>query len=156
MPLNKIALLLFSSLLLISAVSCGGKLPPRPEGMPNPVSCTIIVQDESGTPIDKALVVLRPEDSEWTASGSTDTSGRTSVKTNGLYNGAVPGKYKVLISKSEIISTGQMSDEGTEVTQTNVLIDPKFSKKEATPFTLEVPVSGTCTETFKVSPPAKR
>ena len=153
MSLTRIACFLVLLLPIVAAVSCGQKLPPRPAGMPNPVPCTIIVQDESGSPIDKALVVLRPDDGgQWAASGATDSAGRAAVKTDGLYVGAVPGKYKVTVAKTEMIPTGQMSEEGTETVQVNVLIDPIFSKPTTTPFSLEVGAEG-ATETFKVKKP---
>jgi len=151
---NRIAFFLILSSLIFVCVSCGTKVPPRPAGVPNPVPCTIVVQDESGTPIEKALVILKPEsdDGQWSASGATDTSGKAIMKTTGWYNGAVPGKYKVLISKTEIIMTGKMSDDGTEITESNVLIDPKFGNKATSPFMFEV-VAGSNTETFKVTKP---
>ena len=153
MTSTRIVFSLILMLAIITAISCGDKLPPRPEGMPNPTPCTIVIQDDSGAPVDKALVVMRPESgSQWMASGATDASGSAVMKTDGMYPGAVPGKYKVTVSKSETTMTGQMSAEGTEIVQTKALIDPKFSKAETTPLSVEVG-TGSVSETFKVSKP---
>lgn len=150
---NKKTLLIFPFLIIpIFCVSCGRNgLPPKPADMPDPVPCSITVQDESGTPFVDALVRITPDDEgKWGASGATGSDGVAVLKTEGLYTGAVPGKYKVMISKKEIVSTGQISEEtGGEVTDIVQHIDTKYAGPATTPLKLEVS-SGGVSETFKV------
>jgi len=97
--------------LVLTAVAlpltgCGGKqLPP---GMPPPVPCEIIVIQED-KPLEGAVVRLHPVDdsnSSWTAMGRTDASGKAVIYTLDQYKGAVPGKYKVIVSKTETEDPG--------------------------------------------------
>jgi hypothetical protein len=55
-----------------------------------------------GTPVDKATVVFAPaEGGGQAASGVTDASGRYSLTTVDPNDGALPGKYTVMISKTD-------------------------------------------------------
>ena len=116
---------------------CGDK---RPDGMPKPVSCTLTVQFEDGSPVEDANIRLIPEDSanKWAAGGKTNAAGKLEVKTSGEYLGVIPGKYKVICTKTESIPTGQKSEEGDEMMKVNHLIHPSFSSAAKTTLTLEV------------------
>lgn len=148
--------LFFLTVVVMSlVVSCNrSKIPPKPDGMPDPVPCSITVQDESGSPIADASVMLLPiEGSNWGASASSNADGVANLVTEGFYKGAVPGKYKVVISKKERVPTGQMDEElGVEILKDVIHIDPVFGGRNTTPLELEVPAGGT-SETFKVKKP---
>jgi hypothetical protein len=83
----------------LSAVGCNTTR--LPEGMPKPYPVTItILQD--GKALEGASVTMIPLDSaisQWIAGGGTNASGEATIVTFGKYKGAVPGNYKVLISK---------------------------------------------------------
>ncbi|MDR3234261.1 MAG: hypothetical protein LBT46_11470 [Planctomycetaceae bacterium] len=93
-----ITITLFIVTLMLSG--CGEKLPA---GMPKPYPVTInIIQD--GKPLADASVALMPKEAlpngyRWNAVGRTDSWGNARVRTEGKYDGAVPGGYQVMISK---------------------------------------------------------
>ena len=126
------------TVMVFPLIGCGEKLP---SDLPALVPCEIIVTQE-GKPLEGAVVRLQPTDnSEWTAMGRTDSSGKMSVFTRDKYKGAVPGKYKVIISKSEI-GAGQ---EGKSF----YLVDQQFGTVASTPLEINV-VKGTPTHTVDV------
>ncbi len=126
---------------------------PRPKDMPAPQPTTIkIVQ--AGQGLDEASVVLHPIEGKWQAGGTTDSSGMATLFTDGRYQGAVPGKYKVTVSKRESTGGGPsipdaekdpvgygkaMSAAATAKPATFFnLVDPKFDSAETTEATVEV------------------
>ena len=54
-----------------------------------------------GQPVEGATVLLSPEGPGQAATATTDASGQFKLGTKEAGDGAVPGKYKVLISKTE-------------------------------------------------------
>ena len=74
-----------------------------------PVTGTVTHQ---GKPVAGATVVFAPEGSGRSASGMTDASGRFQLTTLAAGDGAMPGKYQVSISKTEV--TGDLSREEAE------------------------------------------
>jgi hypothetical protein len=94
-----------SILLLTFCVSCGGDL--RPEGMPKLYPATVtVLQENKG--LDNAIVTLINEDttqSKWLVGGRTNSSGTCNILTQGKFNGAPLGKYKVLVTKTEKIES---------------------------------------------------
>ena len=147
----KKTLLIISFLLCVTLIiGCGG--PKRPPGMPALSSCVLTIQYEDGSPVDKAMVSLAPEDAElrqWSISGSTDASGVVTIHTNGDFAGAPAGKYKVVVRKSEVVSTGKNDVYGDPITGTRSMVAEEFSNSGKTPLSLEVG-SGSVKETFKV------
>ena len=128
---------------VLSFVSgCGEKLPA---GMPKPVPCTIVVTQE-GQPLADAVVSLEPtDDGKWGAIGKTDESGKAIVFTMDRYQGAVPGKYRVAVNKSETEKpTGQVTssaDKSTSLAGYD-LVEEKYRSKVTSPLEIEV-VKGT-------------
>jgi len=88
-------------LVLASSVGCD-RGPTKPDHIPalTPVVVTITHQ---GQPVADASVLLAPETGDFAAAGITDNQGRTSLKTDGLYEGVVAGTYKVSVTKREIL-----------------------------------------------------
>jgi len=83
------------------ATGCGG--PARPDGMPRlyPASVTVI---QEGAPLEGAMVQLVSDDpalSRWGPTGITDASGVTVLRTDGTYDGAPLGTFRVVVSKRE-------------------------------------------------------
>ncbi|MFG0263274.1 MAG: carboxypeptidase-like regulatory domain-containing protein [Novipirellula sp. JB048] len=67
-----------------------------------------MVQHE-GQPVAGATVTFAPDGSGRACTGATDENGRFELTTLQPGDGAMPGKYKVLISKSEVV--GAMSED---------------------------------------------
>lgn len=133
------------SVLTLFLSGCGEKLP---KGMPKPVPCEIVVTQE-GKPLAEAIIGLSPaDDAKWDAVGKTDAAGKAVVFTMDKYQGAVPGKYKVTVTKTEIDapkSQGLSSDE-TIGKNTSLggydLVEGKYGNVMTTPLEIEV-VKGT-------------
>jgi len=121
--------------MVVPLIGCGEKLPP---GMPSPVPCEITVTQED-QPLAGAVVKLQPTDnSSWTAMGRTDASGKVIIYTKDEYKGAVPGKYKVIVTKAEI---------GTDASF--YLVDQQYGSASTTPLEIDV-VKGKATYTVDV------
>lgn len=80
---------------LATYAGCGG-----PEGVPGVVKVSGTVTLD-GTPVEAATVSFRPEGDARAASGRTDANGRFQLTTLNPGDGALPGSYKVSISKVE-------------------------------------------------------
>ena len=90
--------IILTAIILLFA-GCGGE--KRPDGMPTPVACTIIVTQD-GKPLEGAMVRLLPVDgNSWNAMGRTDASGTVIIYSMDRFRGAVPGKYKAVVTKTE-------------------------------------------------------
>ncbi|MDR1493503.1 MAG: hypothetical protein LBT05_12380 [Planctomycetaceae bacterium] len=97
---TKLVLTLFFA-LLFGFASCDKT--PKPEGMPDLHSAKITIVQE-GSPLKDAAVTLLNNDlsqAKWVVGGRTNANGVCILKTQGKYNGALAGKYKVIVTKSE-------------------------------------------------------
>jgi len=128
--------------MLLPLFGCGEKLPP---GMPTPVRCEIFVTQD-GNPLEGAMVRLLPMDGgTWVAIGSTDASGKATVYTMDRYKGAVPGKYKVAVNKSETEEVPPAGSEayrriesrGGSLDSFN-LVEEQYGDAQTTPLEIEV------------------
>lgn len=71
-----------------------------PDHLPDLTPLTIIVT-HNGTPVEGASVLLAPEQSDFSAAGLTDAEGKAVMKTDGTYEGVVPGSYFASVTKLE-------------------------------------------------------
>jgi hypothetical protein len=76
-------------------VGCGGE-----EGIKGLVNATGTVTYQ-GTSVDGATIMFTPVGEGHAASGRTDATGKFQLTTMRANDGALPGKYKVTVSKSE-------------------------------------------------------
>ena len=122
--------------------------------MPTPYPTVIsIIQD--GQPLQGVSIALIPMEStnSWNAGGMTDATGKASLLTLTKYDGVVPGKYYVIVTKRESdVSKFEQPDPETdpegyakymqeslkEQVPSYDLIDPKFSKISPTAETIDV------------------
>ena len=81
--------------LVTCAAGCGG-----PAGVPGVVKVSGTVTLD-GTPVEGATVTFQPEGDARAASGRTDANGVFQLTTLNSGDGALPGNYKVSISKME-------------------------------------------------------
>ncbi|MDR2706206.1 MAG: DUF4198 domain-containing protein [Planctomycetaceae bacterium] len=124
---------------LATLLGCSNQLPPD---LPKLFPCKVILQQE-GKPLAGAKVFLSPENgSKWNAVGVTDTQGVAVPWTQGLYTGVAEGKYKVLISKQEIVNPPEVTSSASEqkegVTKVYNLVEEIYGETDKTPLTIEV------------------
>lgn len=145
-------------------IGCGGGSEPLPEGMPKLQPTTItIIQDGKG--LEDASVALIPEgSSNFFGGGRTDANGVTQIRTHGKYDGLVPGKYKITVTKryttpsSVTIPDANKDSAGytkamelisKEKLDSFDLVDPKFSTLKGSPEEIEI-VAGKNIKTIDV------
>jgi len=138
-------------ILLVCFCFCSGgcgKKQNLPDDMPKPFPTVItVIQDEK--PLEGASIALIPADASnsWHAGAMTDTTGNASLKTLNQYEGVVPGKYRIIITKRESDKSRFtsppdqatdpqgyakfMQDSAREKLDNYDLIDPKFGKISA-------------------------
>ena len=133
-----------SGLLVLTLLcsGCGG-VQKLPEGMPKPQPTWITVM-QGGSPLQGASIALIPLESsnQWHAGATTNEKGVAVLLTHGQYNGVVPGKYKIVITKRESDESQltapdpatdpqgyskYMQESKREKIATYDLVDPKFS-----------------------------
>lgn len=74
----------------------------KPSHIPNLVKCSVKVTHD-GSPVDGAKVLFAPESGQFSAAGTTDATGVAVMKTEGVYDGAVAGEYRVSVTKMEVV-----------------------------------------------------
>ncbi len=96
-------------MLAIAAVGCGGAAhdPNRPKTVP--VTVVITYQQK---PVEGATVSFVAEGAGHSATALTDASGRAALTTFATGDGAVPGKYRVGVSKVFIETLQNPNDPG--------------------------------------------
>lgn len=126
--------------LLLAAIGCGGTALPETVS----VSGTVSYQSK---PVEGAQVVLNSADPKCKpAAGTTDSQGRFSVKTyvdpTAQAKGAMPGNYKITVTKLEqttLSSEEQMkASSGGKPAGPKHLLPEKYSSVENTDLTVEV------------------
>jgi len=130
---------------------------------PHPTVITVI---QDGQPLEGASIALIPMEStnSWNAGGMTDATGKASLLTLTKYDGVVPGKYYVIVTKNESDKSKitppdpetdpqgyakYMDESGKEQLASYDLIDPKFGKISPTAETVDV-VAGKNEKTIDV------
>ncbi len=124
------SILLFGILVLLAG--CGDSSGPRT------VEASGVVTLD-GNPVEKAQVIFVDDSSQHPASASTDAKGRFSLLHNGEKKGAVPGSYKVQVSKTLLQNN---SEGGAEVT-INHGLPKKYASIVTSGLTFTVPENGT-------------
>ena len=145
--LNTCVLVMLLACYCLCSGGCGNRQ-KFPEGMPAPHPTVItVIQDDK--PLEGASVVLMPMDSSnsWSAGALTDSGGKGTLKTLSQYDGVVPGKYYVLVSKREAEESYEvpppdpetdpegyanyMRTYSAKIVNSFDLIDPKFARVSA-------------------------
>ncbi len=88
----------FLCAMLFTLGCTGGK----PSHIPNLVKCSVKVTHD-GSPVEGAKVLFAPDAGQFSAAGITDATGVAVMKTEGVYDGAVIGEYRVSVTKMEVI-----------------------------------------------------
>jgi hypothetical protein len=132
-------LILVSCGISMTITGCGGTT--RPPGMPKLYPVTIsVIQDDK--PLADAVVTLIPEEvgNQWSSGGATDAKGQLKPMTYSQFPGVPEGKYKVCISKQELVGEMDFSDPASPRGNQQLfeVIDPVFKSKDTTTLEMEV------------------
>ena len=136
--------LCFLCVIVFLFTGCGK---PRPDGMPPLYPVTITLTQENA-PLEGATVSLRPIDAsnEWAANGKTNAKGVAIISARPDFKGAAAGKYKVLITKKDVVSTRGGSSAapagGALITEEWTYVDRQYTSVETTPLEIEVTKKG--------------
>ena len=97
--------------LVVLASGCG-----RGGGKQNPVVAEGVLTWEDGKPVAEATLVFLPDDSRGQqASGLTGKDGSFTLTTYNQDDGAVPGDYKIIITKSVQMKEVPKGEKGEEL-----------------------------------------
>jgi len=132
------------SLLMVTLVGSGcGKKSPFP---------TVRTSGQvmyKGQPVADASVMLVPQEGQRAAVGKTDSEGRFVLTTHTPGDGAMPGKYKIVISKTAAVSPAPEAAEMPDITKEHSTVKPaapeipaKYSSPNTTPLECTIPQSG--------------
>lgn len=136
---------------------------PRPSDMPKLTPCTITVTQENAPLAGVTVSLSLGGDSQpWLGGGVTGEDGVVELYTNGRYKGVPEGKFKVVLSKTEI-EAGKIpprpaeDDPGFgewmnkyENAQPDVfsLVEKEYTDPKTTPLEIEISGSKPVTTTF--------
>ncbi len=121
----------FCLLFVVLLVGCDSSSGPKTVN-----ASGVVLLDNN--PVDKAQVVFIDDAGQITANATTDEAGRFSLMHNGEKKGAVPGSYKVQVSKTKLSGN---ENGGTEITISHGL--PKqYASIATSKLTQVVPDSG--------------
>lgn len=95
-----------------------------------------------GVPVDGAQVVFISADGN-SASAATDTSGKFSLRSFDEKPGAVPGTYKVQVSKTIAEPTGKQDADGGDVIKFNFGVPKRYTGIGTSKLEMNIPDSGT-------------
>lgn len=148
-----------SLVLLAVALMVAGCAPSdRPKDLPKLTPCMLTIVDANKAPVEGAMVQIVSEQepaARWTAGGLTDANGKIDLMVQGKFPGVVPGTYKVLVTKLEVVKVReeQNKETGEMMTiQKNVpLLAPEFGLQDKTPLTLTVLAGQKTEETLSVT-----
>ncbi|MDR1385889.1 MAG: hypothetical protein LBJ67_18855 [Planctomycetaceae bacterium] len=140
------------ALTLIFIIGCGGT--KKPDGFPQLISHTVIVNN-NGKPEKDVTIVLLPQDvsGSWAVSGTTDSSGKAILATSqGSYtqSGCPAGKYKTVLTKNVRPSFEVSSEEYDKMTDAQRAEYGVKMKAEMKKLSVIVPQSLTSPTTTKL------
>jgi Carboxypeptidase regulatory-like domain len=151
---RKALLFLAGVVAAVNIVGCGGGDDKEKLKRPKVAPAQGVVTYK-GAPVEGATVVFSPTAGSTAASAVTDSSGRFSMSAFQSDSGAVPGKYKVSITKKEQPPQSAQPagghDEPTPETAVKSLIPEKYANAEASQLTADIPEGGKTDLTFELT-----
>jgi hypothetical protein len=138
--LNKSVLVGLLTFTLLSVPGCG----PGTGHLPKTVPASGVVTLD-GKPVDGAQVVIVPAAEGTTgATAVTDASGRFSLRAYPEKDGAIPGEYKVQVSKTvEVKLTGKAGSlDGGDPVRFDYGVPAKYPDAQASGLTVTIPDAG--------------
>lgn len=140
-------------LICLAGIGCGGSGDKWTAGQPDTVDASGVVTLD-GKPIEGATIVFGPVDGKYPANAISASDGSFSAAAFTSKPGAVPGKYKVAVTKTiedknakkKKFDPGEDSEhakdgDGSDVMWTNGLPE-KYKLPSNTPIEIEVPSGG--------------
>ncbi len=120
-------------------LGCGG----GPE-LPKTVPVKGTVKTKDGKPLANVMVEFVPDGGGQTATGTTDENGNYTLTTPGVGEGAVPGTYKVVLSKTQSTEDTSIYSSGKTPQGDPTQAELPFPKEYTDPST--TPLKKTVTE----------
>jgi hypothetical protein len=114
------------------------------DGRPVPVAVSGIVYYKK-QPCEGAKIMFAPENHQYAAVGQTDAQGRFHLQTFDPQDGAVPGQFKIAVTKFEVID---LPNGGIKE---NFFLPGKYRDPEKSGLTAVVPENGTHELRFELS-----
>ena len=144
-----------AAILCLCAIVCGcSKGPKKPADLPklNPTTATVTYDD--GTPVDGATVALLASQTggrTWNLTGVTDAAGQVTFKTDGNWDGAPAGEYRVIVTK-EVSEVEEPTEVGGSVTTKSItrMVDQKYNLPNTSGLTATIKDGETNALEFKV------
>lgn len=133
-------LMCFCACVLLAAVGCGPSTSHLPKTVP---AAGVVTLD--GKPVDGAQVVLVPAgDASTGAYGTTDTSGKFSLRAFAEKDGAIPGDYRVQVSKTiEVRLDGPKGSlDGGDPVRFDYGVPAKYTGVKTSGLTITIPDTG--------------
>jgi len=120
-------------LCVLLSTGCGGwGQRAKPKDLPPLYPCTLTFTQD-GVPLTEANVVLH-SDSKWAVGGKTNEKGEVNLVTNGFYNGAPEGTYKITLRRVVVVMN---EATGNVAKQTDVIANP-FKRAATTPLEIAI------------------
>jgi hypothetical protein len=141
---------------LVVAAGCRGQADPRPARVP--FKARVVLGD---TPVADAVVVLSPQGDGHAATGMSDAAGDVVFSTFGSRDGVVPGRYSVMISKTEASSGDAVSSDdpaydpakaAAAIRPARELLPKRYKSPTTSGLTVDVPVAAGEPEVFRLAP----
>jgi hypothetical protein len=127
----------FAAVVAAVAIGCGSEDGNLPRTVP--VSGLVTLD---GVPVDGAQVIFVPDASGTGAYGSTDSAGKFALRISEKKDGAIPGNYKVQVSKTiEKKLPGTL--DGGDAVSFEYGLPAKYTGHMTSGLTAQIPDSGT-------------
>lgn len=149
------------ALLVMLTIGCGKQVPTEFKDL-CPTTITIV---QNGTPLEGASVALTPlGGGSYSAGGTTDAKGEVVIYTQGDFQGAKPGKYRVsVIKETRTRNEGVTYAQGQQVTPEQrkaeftirTFVDPKYTSSRMSPLEIEIK-PGENNQTFDLGDPVDK
>lgn len=137
------------TLLCVALIGCGGAEDAAKKSRPKTVNATGTIT-YNGQPLDFASILLEPQETGGVAAMCrSDADGKFSLDAFPPDRGAVPGKYRVSVKKTEpakVVSYDPANHDAPmapEAKGPKSLIPPEYGEFNTSGLTLDVPADGT-------------
>lgn len=143
----------FLLITTLSLVGCGGD-----DGAPRETTHVVTGKVTLyGTPLAGAVIGFSPLDGQRSAVGISDAEGNYTLRTYEPGDGAVAGKFKIVVTKAEVQADSGGETEGADHeavamaasehnadsgTSQRSMVPPQYTNKQDTPFVFEVTAAG--------------
>lgn len=143
------------AILCLCAVVCGcSKGPKKPADLPKLNPTTVTVTYDDGSPVDGATVAFLASQTggrTWNLTGVTDAAGKLVLMTDGNWEGAPAGDYRVIVTK-EVTEMSEPTEPGGSVTtkSSTRFVDQKYNLPTTSGLTAKIEEGKANSFEFKV------